>query len=421
MKAKKSNRKSSDSSQQPQNSPIEHFNKVREALQKFEAIDNIFLRRIIQISPWVLLLYGLWHISDFMFFTGTITAAIAIFLFLGLMKLIPVTFRILWERNLLGAKSEDQRSMPLSPANTMANSESLENQYLKFIEEFDKLLNGRGQIITALVTGGLGGIWAIIFWTLYYSNTKMMGLYQAFIYVLSAYFKYGLSHFFLSPVFLVYFLAGCVLGIFIWRMLVTSYEIWKLEKLFDLTIQLGHPDHCGGLEPLGNLCLWNALIASVAGIYLGGWISILKSNIGTHYQAYGNTYVPLFSIYLAFPVGYSLISFFLPVWNIHQTMAAKRDLILRKLDRLGQSINELSRTILDQVETLDPAESEKISKRIEAMRVAYENYKKIPTWPFNIEILAKFSTSQIIPILSLTGLGQPILNALSALLKIVNS
>jgi len=102
-------------------------------------------------------------------------------------------------------------------------------------------------------------------------------------------------------------------------------------------------------------------------------------------------------------------------------MATKRDVILRKLDRLGRAINELSRRLIDNVETLDPAENEKISKRIETMRQTYESYNKIPTWPFNLDILAKFSTSQIIPVLSLTGLGKPILNAIEALLKIVNS
>jgi hypothetical protein len=150
MKAKKSNRKSSDGSEQPQNNPAKNFNQVGDALQKFEAIKNIFLRRTIQITPWALLLYGIRYIlTDLMFFTGIITATIAIFLFLGLMKLIPVTFRVLWDRDLLGTKSENQNSMHLSTDNAMSNSKSLENKYLKFIEEFDQLLNGQGQIITA--------------------------------------------------------------------------------------------------------------------------------------------------------------------------------------------------------------------------------------------------------------------------------
>ncbi len=89
-----------------------------------------------------------------------------------------------------------------------------------------------------------------------------------------------------------------IIGLMAWRMLVIGVQVWKLGKRFDLNPQLGHPDTCGGLEPLGNLCLWNALILALPGVFLGGWIILGPST------KYGDIYTSLFYKLLILPVSW---------------------------------------------------------------------------------------------------------------------
>ena len=61
-----------------------------------------------------------------------------------------------------------------------------------------------------------------------------------------------------------------MIGLMAWRMAVVTYMIREIGKRFELSIQFGNPDKCGGLESLGNLCLWNSLVMSIPGLYITG-------------------------------------------------------------------------------------------------------------------------------------------------------
>jgi hypothetical protein len=311
------------------------------------------------------------------YYSGIATAAISLLIFQILLQRIPEAFRTLWNRNVIAGKAnlhEEQPSTDAVPAD-------VEAQYQQFIDRLSLLLNDPRQIIVGIICGLSGASW--IFYNI--DTSDLTSATTQFI------------HPFFIVQFLIGFGIGYVVGLQVWRMIIIGYQIRQLSKEFDLTLQLGHPDGCAGLAPLGNLCLWNALIVSPAGIDLGGWL--IFGN--TSYQ--GLLYFLLFVVMVI-----ASVSFFAPLWNVHQIMLAKRDAVRQQLDQLGESINHLTRELLDRVDELDPSESEKLAKKLDRMRQTYLDNQQISTWPFNTRTLAKFITSQLVPLLSLTGLGEPI-------------
>jgi hypothetical protein len=353
--------------------------------------------------------------------TGEWAAAAALSLFGALMGLIPETFRTLWDRNIISFRSSISELENQNIVGSKAGIKSpAEAAFQQFIANFERLLNGRGQIITALILGVLGGAWVPVGDAIddIHQGVNAIGVLRHQV----KFLRTGLTKYLLSQDFLLYFIVGLVLGLLIWRMLATSYEIWRLGIDFDLDPQFAHPDRCGGFAPLGYLCLWSALIASVAATYLGGWIIVLRSKLGgaDPLLAYGSFYARLFYAYMAVPIAYAILSFFVPVWNVHRIMVKKREVVLEKLDQLGHGIDLLSRTMLEQAESVSPAQNEIAAKKLDLMRQTYENNKDIPVWPFNTHIIVRFVSSLIIPLLGLTHLGQPVVNTITEFVKFLS-
>jgi hypothetical protein len=160
-----------------------------------------------------------------------------------------------------------------------------------------------------------------------------------------------------------------------------------------------------GLEPLGDLCLWDALIVSFAAIYLGSWLIVSPDY----------AYLIGFFHLLWILVPFAAIGFVLPLWNTHKVMVAKRKELLDKLDELAEQIGDEWRDVLESVHKLTPDESGEKLKRLELMQQIYHKQKKARVWPINTSIGVKFATSQVVPLLGLTGLGPKIVDAISGL------
>lgn len=392
-------------------SPPPTSGSVSEALESFQGVQSRALRWALRFLPWLMLLVTTVRLTAFevgpgnvMYFSGIVAAALSLFAFQVLMQRIPETFRILWDRNTVRARPKRPTDAAHSASVTTEESTPPEEQYRAFIDNVKRWLNDSRQRIMGVIIGLLGAGWIVV-------DSYRLGGWKA------------LLDPFADPVligqFIIEFIIGYIIGLLAWRMIVAGYQIWQMGMKFDLALQLGHPDRCGGLSPIGNLCLWNALIVSTAGVHLGGWI-ILGPILPEQYSDLAAWYTPLFSTLLLVPLAVAAISFFLPLWSVHQIMVAKRALIQRQLDQLGQSINHLARELLDRADELDPVESEKMARKLERMQQIYRENQHISVWPFNTRILAKFTTSQIVPLLGLTGLGQPVLKAIAGLLDFLN-
>jgi hypothetical protein len=119
-------------------------------------------------------------------------------------------------------------------------------------------------------------------------------------------------------------------------------------------------------------------------------------------------YGRLFLELLVVPIVVAAITFFLPLWSVHQNMVSRRAGVQRKLDELGQSIDRAARDLLDRADEIPLAEGEGKAKRLELMQQVYQQYRNSPVWPFNVQILLKFIGSQAIPVLTLIGVSEPI-------------
>ena len=204
------------------------------------------------------------------------------------------------------------------------------------------------------------------------------------------------------------------LGLLIWRMIIIGIYIWYLPKHFDLVLQNNHPDQCGGLEPLGNFCLWNAFIVTIAGLFFGCWLIF---GPGSPFNKTIEPYITKYRFFSLITIFVAIITFILPLLSIHLYMLKKKTKIKSQMNILNQRITEENNLLLDKVDKIDPAEGDEILKKIEQMRKIYNNYQKMPTWPINIKIWTKFIASQIVPILGLFEVSEPIIKLIDSILK----
>lgn len=392
---------------------------VTQALETFQGVQSRALRQVLRLLPWVLLAgvaldTVVFKAGDPMFNSGIVAAALSLFAFQVLMWRIPETLGTIWSRNLIAAQpTKDSTEKVL---NSTANPSPLEDQYRTFVDDAEGLLNHPGQWLVGVFFLLLVCTWMFLYRGIGQEVRNVMGEMGRLLY------RYGvISESRSFPVVLLTsfvvgleFFIAFILGLMVWRMIVAGLQVWQLGKKFDLTPQLGHPDRCGGFEPLGDLCLWNALILTVPAVYLGGWAT-LGPKIGWGY------YTTLHSTLLLVPMTLAFLSFFLPMWGVHQVMVAKRAVVRRQLDQLSQSINQLAREMLDRADELETGEGEEMAKKLELMRQIYQQNQHYPVWPFNVGILAKFVTSQAVPLLGLTGLGGTIVDVIKALLSLIQT
>lgn len=315
-----------------------------------------------------------------MFSTGLFSAAMALFAFQVLMNRISTIFGTLWRRgSIVGLKGQ-----------TTSKKESVDS-YHQFIREVEAQLNNKYQWV-------MGGVFAVL--VLVWYLPILMTLGNGFIIIL------GL---------VVEVIIALLIGTVVWRMVLISWQVWHLPETYELEIQVVHPDQCGGLEPLGNLCLWNALILAVAGIFLGGWISIGPN---TQFADYAEAYSQIFRVLLAVPIILSFVSFLLPLWTTHRVMVEKKAEIQIRLDELAKSIYAESTVLLNKTGDMNFEKGDERNKRLSLMRNVYSQHQRIPTWPINTNIIYKFVAAQAMPVLSFIGIADPFVKILSDTLKV---
>lgn len=209
-------------------------------------------------------------------------------------------------------------------------------------------------------------------------------------------------------------LLGLALGLILWRMLVVAWKVSELGRRFDLELQLNHPDRCGGFRPLGDICLWNALLVTVPAIYLATWVVVAPGM-----PMYGTTYVGLHTAFLGVLAVLAPITFLAPLQSVHQTMVGEGTRLHAEVELLGQQINSRSRVLLEQSDELTPDQIAAVAKDVEVRQASYRTNEKIPTWPIDLGLALKFGSSQLIPLLSLTGVSRPIVDTIDRLVKFV--
>ena len=207
-------------------------------------------------------------------------------------------------------------------------------------------------------------------------------------------------------------LLGFALGLVLWRMVIVAFRVRALGDRFELHLKLNHPDQCGGFRPLGDLCLWNALLVTVPAIYLAAWVVI-----GPRMPIYGTTYVGLHTTFLVVLAVLAPLTFIAPLWTVHGEMVRESGRLRAEVDHVGQQIDRLSRELLERSASMTAEDAAAMAQDLEIRQANYKRTERIPTWPIDLGLALRFGSSQLLPLLSLTGLSKPIVDAVDRLAK----
>jgi hypothetical protein len=390
-------------------------------LKSFQSIRGRVLRFVVLALPYaaLLLLLGAFLAgADPMFLTGMLAAAAAGFLFQALLRQIPAVLERLWKRQAIAVPAHTAGSTaPLvesllnrlpswlgspNPNQKGDLPREVTARYLYFIERFEKALNHRFSWIFA---GVLTGIMYVSFSIrLYRSSDWWAHLIDWPVAVVQGadwpYLAFAGSQ-------LVF---AFVLGLLLWRMAVAAHKIYQLGNIFDLKLQVSHPDNCGGLRPLGDLCLTNALILTTPAIFLASWLAVIPA-YGPFSVRY-SSYVSFYYVLLWIVVVLALIAFVQPLYGVHLAMVRERFRLQAPLDEVEQRIALLTQRLLEQARNANTEQLDDFRKQLGALREIYELNAHVPVWPFDGKVLGRFSLAQFIPLLSLTGVTPAIVSTL---------
>ena len=301
---------------------------------------------------------------DGQYASGAATAGLVLILFQLLMNYLPKVLATLWERNLIALAPQSEGASTVSSA------------YSAYIRDLDRWLNHAGQWVVGVSFGFLGVLWRVV--------TKE----PAEPFVLG-----------------VELLLGVVIGQMAWRSIILGIQVRELAHRFVLTPKLLHPDQCGGFKPLGDLELWNALLILIPAILFTFWSILLPES---------QSYV---AVYLLVLVPLGILTFFLPLWRVHEAMLAQHAFVSKQLQEINENIDRLARTILTQTDVADFDKREKTAKQVALMRQVYQDHANVPVWPFDTGILVRFLGSLIIPVLGLVKTPSAVMEVVKAVLS----
>lgn len=376
---------------------------IERDIQKLRPIRGRVLHAVVVMTPWVVLAAMVALVAamaagevrpDPMFITGLLAAAVAAFLFQVLLHELPETMLELFRRGVF--------AVPQSPSGAEANPvEQTYCAYRAYIDRIYRELNSRLSWVCGL---GIAG-----------------AMFMSFPARYSPYYPAG-SAWWLHPFWWLNghdlrdwdFFGGLalqlalafILGLLLWRMAVIAVRVAGLGSTFDFDLKPKHPDHSAGLHPLGDLCLTNALIISVPAIYLAGWLIVIPTF--SQYAAYVWYFYGLLVLVFVLAV----ITFALPLYAVHLGMLRQRAKLLEPLYELGARIDGLSQALREEARTGSADRLDQLREEQETLAGIYQATSDIPSWPFDRSLLHKFSISQLIPLLSLTGIAPGIVSAL---------
>ena len=371
---------------------------VEGVLDRFQVIRNPFVRSVVAKLPiaFALLLLADWLIGQSAFagdlfrLSGVLTVIIELLVVSALFDKVPKALRTIWARGLIGQPSDAQ---------------SVATAFTGFLQQFEATLNSQyAQLVGVIFAiGGIIATYPIRYWiTSGSSPYHHLGEWIGFYFWSGAILEIPLAY---------------LLGLLAWRFGVIAVFVARLGGRFELKVQPRHPDRSGGLKPLGDLCLTNAFLILVPVFLLSGWVAV---GARTRMEVYGILWAGLFKKWLVVLSIAAAFLFFRPLYHIHQQMENQRRGIQRELDELSSKIEEILLKLRAEADTLAPDEGAQRLKELTFMEQVYQESSRVPTWPFDWNIIAKFVAAEAVPILSLTGASGPLIKLVESLVSLLS-
>jgi ABC-type multidrug transport system fused ATPase/permease subunit len=324
---------------------------------------------------------------DYFLITAFLCVVVDLFITRELFNRTPAALLTLWTRHIFQAETKRR---------------SLDVEFVDYLHRFEAML--RHPLMHAL---------GIVF--------SIIGVFSTYI-VLTA-LRSGTNPFsnvvltrFITELRILYLPMSYFVGILAWKVGVIAIFVYHLGNHFSFKIQSNHPDRCGGLKPLGDLCLLVALLLLVPAIYYSVWGFINAFNADPSLNTYALWTLNFRTILFALIVLTFLI-FFLPLSSIHNQMVKCKQEIQDELDQLSQVMDNILEELRTQATTVSPQQGEEKLMSMRFIQKVYEENSSVPTWPFDWKTIARFSVAQAFPLLSLVGTSGPVIEVVKSLLK----
>lgn len=317
-----------------------------------------------------------------------LTLLVEFLVFRGFLEKIPEAFRALWQVGALEvSRSRDKTT----------------ERFVDFLDEFEQSLNSRRRfwlgaigIVIGLSFCWRSGFIPLILRRWFGESDLATSLITTAVNTVAL----------LIPASVV----GYTMGIGAWISVVTGLRVHRFGRDFNIVVQSNHPDRAGGLKPLGDLIFSLAAILVVASLALSGL------TIYADYVAFRTT--GLYSrILLGLVLALSLIAFFLPLITIHNRMVDEKKRLKTIQARITRRAAELERAAQIDFANMDREERQEIFGEVDSLKELYQRSTRMPTWPFDRDILLRFATPQVISLLSLAGIANPIISAVGSMLS----
>lgn len=365
-----------------------HFKVIRSPLLQWVVVNLPSVLALLLLADW--LIGRSIFAGDVFRLSGAVTIIIEMLIIRVLFDKVPEALRTIWERGLLAPSSDTQ---PPAAA------------FLSFVHRFEATLNSQLAWLVGIIfgVGGFIATYPIRYWIRAGSNP-----FPDPAQWISFYF--GAGAILEIPV-------AILVGLLAWRCGAIALYITRLGQQFELKIQPRHPDQSGGLRPLGGLCLTNAFLILVPAFFLAGWVA---AGTRAGLEVYGILWAGLFKRGLVMLSIAAAFLFFRPLYRTHQQMEKQRRAIRRELNELSNKIEEISLNLRTEADTLTPDEGTKRLEELKFLENVYQETSHVPTWPFDWKIILKFVAAETVPILSLIGVGTPLIKLVESLISLLS-
>jgi hypothetical protein len=200
-----------------------------------------------------------------------------------------------------------------------------------------------------------------------------------------------------NPLNLVLSILWAIMGLYaalllLFFILLSIFWLRRLFTDFNIEVRPLHPDHSGGLSPLGKFSLNLSYIITILGFILA---TIPMSRYYLANGTFGFSWTSDVILVLGVYIIAAPFAFFAPLSVAHTAMkGTKQRLLLEISHRFEKEYAVIQKSIQGDVSKLEES-----MVNLKGLHSLYELTSKFPVWPFNIENIFRFITSFVSPIL----------------------
>jgi hypothetical protein len=139
-----------------------------------------------------------------------------------------------------------------------------------------------------------------------------------------------------------------------------------------------HVDGAGGLKPLGDYYLYQALLVALPAVFLLVWsLLFLLPDFATRYDSWRETYLAL----LGLAIVIEIVAFVAPMWHAHVAMKeAKRDALVVADTELARDIDAVRTQLEGDLSSDDRSAAQ---DRLARLTARYDAIETMTTWPID--------------------------------------